>query len=106
MEIQFQSHHADVTDSMRERAERAVRRLGERVPGAVDAVIRFERDGRQRRVEITLRAARRRTLVAEALAERFPSALSIAVERLDQQARELARRVADRRAPSLAAGAA
>ena len=106
MEIQFQSHHADVTDSMRDRAERAVRKLADRVPGAVDAVIRFERDGRMRRVEITMRASRRRTLVAEALAARFPSALSAAVQRLDQQTRELRRRLDRRRAPTLAAGIA
>ncbi|HEX5580430.1 MAG TPA: HPF/RaiA family ribosome-associated protein [Gemmatimonadaceae bacterium] len=88
MEIQFKSHHADITDGMRERAERALRKLGARLPRAVDSVVRFERDGRARRVEILVRAPGRRTLVAEGTAERFPSALSAAVQRLDQQTRE------------------
>ena len=91
MEIQFQSHHAEITDGMRERAERAVRKCGARVRGAVDSVVRFERDGRSRRVEILLRASGRPTLVAEGTADRFPSALSVAVQRLDQQTREAKR---------------
>lgn len=91
MEIQFQSHKAEITDGMRERAERAVRKLSARVPGAVDSVVRFEQDGRARRVEILLRAAGRPTLMAQGTADRFPSALGVAVQRLDQQTREARR---------------
>jgi ribosome-associated translation inhibitor RaiA len=94
VEIQFQSHHAVISDRMRERAERAVRKLGARVPNAIDAVIRFEQDGRARRVEIVVRAPGHKRLVAEGTAERFPSALSAAVKRLDAQTREVRRRPA------------
>lgn len=94
MEIQFQSHHADVSDSLRARAQRAVEKLGARVPNAIDAVIRFEQDGRTRRVEIVLRAPGHKRLVAEGTAERFPSALSLAVKRLEAQTREARRRPA------------
>ena len=94
MEIQFQSHHAVVSDRLRERALRAVEKLCARVPNAIDAVIRFEQDGRTRRVEVVVRAPGHKRLVAEGVAERFPSALSLAIKRLDAQTREARRRPA------------
>ena len=65
MEILFQSHHAQVSDRMRERARTAVTKLGARLARAVNAVVRFESDGPTRRVEIVLHAPRRRAMVAE-----------------------------------------
>ena len=50
MEILFQSHHAQVSDHMRERARTAVTKLGARLARAVNAVVRFESDGPTRRV--------------------------------------------------------
>ena len=50
MEILFQSHHAQVSDRMRERARVAVTKLGARLARAVNAVVRFEEDGPTRRV--------------------------------------------------------
>ena len=85
MEILFQSHHAQVSDRMRERARIAVTRLGERLARAVNAVIRFEEDGPTRRVEIVLRAPRHRNLVAEGCARYYGPALAEAVERLQAQ---------------------
>ena len=88
MEIIFQAHNATVSDRLRERAERAVLKASQRLKRAVDAVIRFEHDGPTRRVEIVLRAPRHKNLVAEGSAERFPTALSVAVARLEAQTRQ------------------
>ena len=91
MEILFQSHHAQVSERIRERARSAVTRLGARLARAVNAVIRFEEDGPTRRVEIVLHAPRRRAMVAEGSARFFGPALTYAIDRLDAQTRQLKR---------------
>ena len=91
MEILFQSHHAKVSERMRERAAEAVTKLGARLARAVNAVIRFEEDGPTRRVEIVLHAPRRRAMVAEGSARFFGPALTYAIDRLDAQTRQLKR---------------
>ena len=88
MEIIFQSHHATVSQHMRDRAERGVRKIAARLARAVDAVVRFEADGPTRRVEIVLHAPRHRDVRAEGAAPRFASALAIALDRLDAQTRD------------------
>jgi ribosome-associated translation inhibitor RaiA len=87
MQILFQSHHADVSDRMRERARRAVEKLGDRLARAVDAVIRFEQDGPLRRVEILMHSKGRR-MVANGTAKFYGPALNEALERLEAQARQ------------------
>ena len=91
MEILFQSHHAQVSDRMRERARVAVTKLGARLARAVNAVVRFEEDGPTRRVEIVLHAPRRRAVVAEGTARFFGPALGFAIDRLDAQTRQVKR---------------
>ena len=91
MEILFQSHHAQVSDRMRERARIAVTKLGARLARAVNAVVRFEEDGPTRRVEIVLHAPRRRAVVAEGTARFFGPALGFAIDRLDAQTRQVKR---------------
>ena len=91
MEIMFQSHHAQVSERIRERARIAVTRLGARLARAVNAVVRFEEDGPTRRVEIVLHAPKRRAMVAEGSARFFGPALTYAIDRLDAQTRQLKR---------------
>ena len=97
MEILFQSHHAQVSDHMRERARIAVTKLGARLSRAVEAVVRFEEDGPTRRVEIVLHAPKRRAMVAEGSARFFGPALAFAIDRLESQARQLKRTPKTRR---------
>jgi ribosome-associated translation inhibitor RaiA len=91
MEILFQSHHAKVSEPIRERARRAVMKLGARLTRAVNAIVRFEEDGKTRRVEIVLLAPRRRPMVAEGSARFFGPALGFAIDRLEAQTRQLKR---------------
>ena len=91
MEILFQSHHAQVSERIRERARIAVTRLAARLARAVNAVVRFEEDGPTRRVEIVLHAPKRRAMVAEGTARFFGPALTYAIDRLDAQMRQLKR---------------
>jgi ribosome-associated translation inhibitor RaiA len=91
VEIIFQAHNASVSPELRERAARAVARTAARMRGAVDAVIRFEEDGPDRRVLLQLRHARQRPLVSEATAGRYDDALSNAITRLESQLRQAKR---------------
>ncbi|HEX3160315.1 MAG TPA: HPF/RaiA family ribosome-associated protein [Gemmatimonadaceae bacterium] len=88
MDIIFQAHHATVPAGLRERAERAVRKAGERLPRVDAAVVRFENDGPFRRVELILHAPRQKRFIATGAAAGFTTALSTAVSRLEAQTRQ------------------
>ncbi|MDX2183643.1 MAG: HPF/RaiA family ribosome-associated protein [Gemmatimonadaceae bacterium] len=106
MEIILHVHHANISMSMRQRAERAVRKLADRLKRTVDAVIRFEEDGAERRVELELRAPKRRPLVAEGRGKFFGGAFSQAIARLEREVRaEHDKNVSSRRALRKAAAA-
>ena len=85
MEIIFHAHHAAISDHMRTRAERAVRKVAARVPRATSGIVRFEEDGPVRRVEIELLGASRK-LVAVATGRFFGPAITDATQRLLAQA--------------------
>ena len=91
MEIVIQTHHAVISDHMRDRAVTAVTKLARRLSRPAAAIIRFEQDGPTRRVEIEMRAARRRSLIAEGSARFFGPALAAAIDRIEAQARQLKR---------------
>lgn len=82
MEIHFQSHHADVSDHMRRKAERLVLKAAERIPRAVEAVVRFEQDGPIRRVSIVMKTPRSHDLVGKAEGRFYGPALVGAIARV------------------------
>jgi ribosome-associated translation inhibitor RaiA len=86
VEIQLNVHDADVSEAMRARAERQVRRAAKRIPRVVSAVIRFEQDGALRRVSLMLQAPRQHDVVASAEGRYFGPALSQAIARVLAQA--------------------
>lgn len=98
MQIHFHSHHAEVSESMRRRAEREVARAAERVPRAVEAVIRFEQDGPISKVTLALRAPRHHDLLGQGEGRNFGPALSSAVSRVIAQATKEKRVLAKSRA--------
>lgn len=85
MELHFHAHHADVSDTMRRRAEREVLRVVRRVPRAVEGVIRFEQDGPTRRVSLVLRTPRKPDLVGRAEGRYFAPALATAIAKVMAQ---------------------
>ena len=85
MEIVYHSHHADISDRLRARAEQGIRKLAPRVGNAVDATIRFEHDGPVRVVELVLHAAGRRQLVAKAGGRYWGPTIADALRQLEQQ---------------------
>ena len=90
MDIVFHSHHAAISDAMRERAARIVHKIANRTTRVTGAVVRFEEDGPTRRVEIELHTPGRK-LVADSRGRYFGAALADAGQRL------LARAQRDRR---------
>jgi ribosome-associated translation inhibitor RaiA len=92
MQIIFHSHRASISDRMRLRAEKGVRKLATRLGGTVDAVIRFADDGPRRRVEIVMHASRHRRLIAEGRARYLGPALAKAIDGLRDQV-DRARRI-------------
>lgn len=85
MDIIVHAHHAVLSDTLRGRAERTLLRLAARVRRPVDATIRFAQDGPLRRVEIELRPARRRPLIAAGQSRQFGPALADAAGRMATQ---------------------
>lgn len=85
MEIVFRSHNATITDRMRQRGEKLVRRLALRMGRIIDATLRFEGDGKQRRVELEFHAAGGKRIVAEGTGRYYGPALAQAGARLKAQ---------------------
>jgi ribosome-associated translation inhibitor RaiA len=99
MEIILHAHHAEVTESLRDQAEAAIRRIAARLHRVANAIVRFVGDGPTRRVEIVLRGAHSRELFAQADARDFAPALATAVHRLESQVARVGRVRARRNAP-------
>lgn len=99
MDITVQAHQVEVPSSLRTRAERMIRRLASLVHRPVDAVVRFEQDGEERRVEIVLHAPKRRSLVGAARNRHAGPALAAAVRRVEAQILRLKRPASSRRPP-------
>lgn len=85
MEIILHAHHAEVPANVQRDAIEAVKTIAARLRRVVDAIVRFESDGPERRVEIVLRAPRRREVVAHAFGRQFEPALALALTRLQSQ---------------------
>jgi ribosome-associated translation inhibitor RaiA len=87
VEIILHAHHAPVSEAMRTRAMRIIAKLASRLQRTVNAVIRFEGDGVEKRVELLLSGPKRRDLIAEGRAKHFGPAFTEAVTKLERQVR-------------------
>ena len=85
MQIMFHTHHAEVSDHMRRRAEQTLRKVARRAARPVDAAIRFQQDGALRRVELTLHTSSGRRYMARSEDRYFGPALATAARRLAMQ---------------------
>lgn len=85
MDVMFQAHNAVISERMKERATRAVRKLAQRVDRVVGVTVRFHQDGPVRRVELRLNVPGRRDLISAGEARYYGPALHTAVVRLESQ---------------------
>ncbi len=86
MHMVFSHRGIALTQSMLKKAERAVLTAAERIPRATGAVVRFEEDGPERRVEIVFTAPRGTRVVASAAGRYWGPALNAALTKLVRQA--------------------
>ncbi|MFI5310969.1 MAG: HPF/RaiA family ribosome-associated protein [Gemmatimonadales bacterium] len=95
------NHRAEVSDAIRRKVELMVARAALRFRGAMKAVVRFEEDGRVRRVEVVLHLSRREPVVALGEGRFFGPASAQALARLGEQLRHgKSRRKARTRRPA------
>lgn len=85
MDIVFHTHHAEISDHMRRRAETALRKAARRASRPVDAAIRFRQDGAEKSVELVLHTANGKRFVATSDARYFGTALAGAARKLTMQ---------------------
>jgi ribosome-associated translation inhibitor RaiA len=85
VDVIFHSHNAVISERLRSRAESIIHKLETRVWRPVRATVRFEQDGPTRRVEIVMRASRRRPLISNGYGRSYGPALSEAVDNLQAQ---------------------
>ncbi|MEK6611253.1 MAG: HPF/RaiA family ribosome-associated protein [Gemmatimonadota bacterium] len=86
MEIVFSHRGIALTESMLKKAERAVLKASERVPRATAAIVRFDQNGPERRVEIVFTAPQGMRLVAAEAGRYWGPALDAALVKLVRQA--------------------
>ena len=99
MQIVFHAHHAKVSDRLVRQTERSLSKLAKRFSRPVQAVVRFEEDGRLHRVEIVFHRARGRSLVAEGSGRYFGPALAAALAHLEVQVNRIRRNGKERGRP-------
>ena len=87
MEIELHNHRANVSEPMRRKVELMVERAALRFRGIVKAVVRFEEDGRVRRVEVVIHTSRHEPMVAVGEGRFFGPAAVQALARLGVQLR-------------------
>lgn len=76
MELVLHTHNANVSEVIRERAERLVRRLAPRFSRVVDVAVRFTEHGPLRRVDIEVHMAGGRRVVCTGTGRYFGPALA------------------------------
>lgn len=94
MEIQVSARHCTIPETLRQRAEDHVRRMGRYESRLIRAEIIFDTDDRSKQVEAHLFVGGESSLVANGAAQDFRTALDHA---LDRAVRQLKRRRSRRR---------
>ena len=85
MDVVFHAHNAVISDRMKERAARALRKITQRLDRVVGVTVRFHQDGPTRRVELRLNAPGHRDLISTGEARYFGPALNTALAHLESQ---------------------
>jgi len=85
VDVVFHAHNAVISDRMKERATRALRKMAQRLDRVVDVTVRFHQDGPTRRVELRLNAPGHRDLISEGVARYYGPALNTALAHLESQ---------------------
>lgn len=88
MDIRFHATHVDVSDNMQRKATRLIQKAAQRAGRATAATVRFEEDGKLRRVHITLASQPHGRLATTVEGRHFGPLLEQALDSLLSQARK------------------
>ncbi len=88
MDIRFHATHVDVSDNMQRKAARLISKAAARAGNATAATVRFEEDGRLRRVHITLASNPHGKLTTSVEGRHFGPLLEEALANILTQARK------------------
>ena len=89
MEVVIRGHQAELTDSLKTRAEDGVRKLNDHLRQLVSADVCFAGEGVQKSVELIVHAPGNARLVSKAEAKYHEAALTDAIAKMDAQIRKL-----------------
>lgn len=91
MDIVIHSHHTDLTETLKSRAQDCVQKLRSRYPRLLSADICFHNDipKKRKHVEIVVKAPNNTQLFARAAGKRHESALNDALAKLNSQIERL-----------------
>ena len=89
MEIVIHGHQAELTESLKTRAEDGVRKLNDHLRQLVSADVCFAGEGVQKSVEVVVHAPGNSRLVSKAESKYHEAALTEAIQKMDAQIRKL-----------------
>lgn len=93
MQVNITARHCSVPDRIRSDAEERVQRLQKYEPGVQDAVVEFDTDHGDKKVETRVYVKGTHSIVAHGAGESFRTALDQAIERVTRQLKRRRERV-------------
>lgn len=101
MRIQMSTRHCEISEALRDRAERQIRRLHRFEPRLAGAEVVFEQEGHRTLVEAVLSIDGVDPVVASAEGDEFRGTLERTVDKLERRLRKIREQHRDHQAPKL-----
>ena len=101
MQVNITTRHCSVPERVRSEAEERVQRLHKYEPGVQDAVVEFDTDHGDKKVETRVYVAGTHSIVAHGTGESFRSALDQSIDRITRQLKRRRERVRDHKSVPL-----
>jgi ribosomal subunit interface protein len=101
MQVNITARHCRVPDRVRSEAEERVQRLQRYEPRVNDAVVAFDTDHGDKKVETRVYVAGTHSIVAHGSGESFKTALDRSIDRLTRQLKRRRERVRDHKSVKL-----
>ena len=101
MQVNITARHCRVPDKVRFEAQERIQRLQRYEPRVQDAVVEFDTDHGDKKVETRVYVAGTHSIVAHGIGETFRTALDRSIDRLTRQLKRRRERVRDHKSTKL-----
>jgi putative sigma-54 modulation protein len=101
MQVNITARHCSVPDTVRSEAKERIERLQRYEPHVQDAVVEFDTDHGDKKVETRVYVDGTHSIVAHGIGESFKTALDQSIERLTRQLKRRRERVRDHKSVKL-----